>query len=245
MSDTKELIDTLKKVLKTEGLTYADVAKKLQLSEISIKRNFAAKNFTLDRLEEICGLCSIDLTDLIRIMDDARAKVSSMTIEQEEELVTDLKYLLVAISVQNAWQMDEIVKHYKVTESECLRYLIRLERHGLIHLLPNNRVRRMLAHDFRWLPDGPIEKFFEQHVQQQFLQSHFNGEGELRIYLTGMLSKHANEIVQKRMAALAREYKALQDEEVEMPVEKRANTGFFMALRPWQLSVFAEMRRDS
>jgi DNA-binding Xre family transcriptional regulator len=243
MAQRKELVDMLKKSLKSAGINYADIATHLKLSEISIKRNFAQKNFTLDRLEAICNMVNIDLTDLVRMADDERQKISSMTLEQEEELVADLKFLLVAICVQNAWQMDEIIGYYDITEPECIRYLIKLDRHGLIHLLPNNRIRRMLAHDFRWLRQGPIETFFEKTVQDEFMGSHFTKAGELRIYMIGMLSRSSLNTLRNKIQLLAREYSSLQQDDARLPAKSRFNTGLMMAIRPWELSVFAAMKR--
>jgi transcriptional regulator with XRE-family HTH domain len=245
MAKRKDIVDMLKKALKMHSLTYADVATKLGLSEIAIKRNFSQRNFTLGRINEICDLLGFDITDLVRLADNEIKKISSMTIEQEEELVSDLKFLLVAICVQNAWQMDEIVSYYTITEPECIGYLIRLERHGLIHLLQNNRIRRMLAHDFKWISQGPIENFFESTVQSEFMSSHFTHRGEKRIYLMGMLSRNSLNILREKMEVLAREYASLQQDDSRLPASSRYNTGLMLAIRPWELSVFATMKRNS
>ena len=45
------LISTLKRVLKTRGVTYADLAERIALSEASVKRLFSQGTFTLERLE--------------------------------------------------------------------------------------------------------------------------------------------------------------------------------------------------
>lgn len=243
MAQRKELIDMLKKSLKSAGIKYSDIARHLRLSEISIKRNFSRNNFTLDRLEAICGMIDIGLIDLIRMTDDERVKISSLTLAQEEELVSDLKFLLVAICVQNAWQMDEIIDYYDISKAECIRYLIKLDRHGLIHLLPNNRIRRMLAQNFRWIPQGPIETFFENTVQSEFMSSKFTRSGELRIYLIGMLSRDSLNTLRNKMQLLAREYSALQQDDARLPARLRFNTGFMLAIRPWEFSVFAKLAR--
>lgn len=243
MSKRKEIIDILKKSLKQADLTYADVAQHLSLSETSIKRNFAQLNFSLQRLEAICELLGLDFTDLVRMADERRKRISMLTLEQEEELVEDLKFLLVAICVQNAWQMKEIVGYYNITEPECLRYLIKLERQGLIQLLPDDRVRRMLAHDFRWIPQGPIETFFESTVQSEFMSSHFGRSGELRIYLMGMLSRDSLNSLRGKLEMLAREFSSMQQDDARLPVRSRFNTGLMLALRPWELSVFADLKR--
>lgn len=50
MALTKNLIDVLKRELKARGLTYLDVAKRLDLSEASVKRMFSTRDFMLSRL---------------------------------------------------------------------------------------------------------------------------------------------------------------------------------------------------
>ena len=243
MAQRKEIIDMLKRSLKQKGLTYADIARQLQLSEISVKRNFSQKNFTLDRLESIFNMVNVDFSDLVQMADDEKEKISALTLEQEQELLADLKFLLVAICVQNAWEMEEIIQNYGVTESQCIAYLIRLERHGLIRLLPNNRFRRMLAHDFRWQPQGPLETFLETTVQNEFMNSHFTDSGETRIYMTGMLSRHSLDVLNKKLEALAREFALLQQDDSRLPAESRYNSGMMLAIRPWELSVFEALQR--
>ncbi len=100
MANRKDLIEVMKNTLRSSGLTYADIGRQLKLSEISIKRGFAQRNFKLDRLEDICKLVDLELGDLMRLADEQETKISSLTIEQEEELIADTKFLLVAICVQ-------------------------------------------------------------------------------------------------------------------------------------------------
>ncbi len=46
MSQADSLIETLKRQLRAQGKTYADVAEWLALSEASVKRLFAEKHFS-------------------------------------------------------------------------------------------------------------------------------------------------------------------------------------------------------
>ena len=52
MIGTAQLIETLKKLVKARGLTYADVAARVGLSEASVKRLFSRGSFTLARLQQ-------------------------------------------------------------------------------------------------------------------------------------------------------------------------------------------------
>jgi len=243
MDRKKEIVEALKKSLKVNGLTYAQVADKLKLSEISIKRNFSLNNFSLDRIEKICDLLNIDLMDLVRLADEERKRISSLTISQELELVSDINLFLVAICVHNGWQIDEITSYYDITKPECIRYLINLEHHKIINLLPNNRIQRLLAHDFHWNKNGPIERFFETTVQAEFMNSNFNDDGQTRVYLTGMLSINSMDIMQKKIESLAHEYALLQKEDSHLPTRLRMKNGLMIAFRPFELSVFEKLKR--
>ena len=63
MSQIAPLYDTLKQQLKASSLTYRDIATALSLSEANIKRLFASRSFSLERLEQICALLGITLAD--------------------------------------------------------------------------------------------------------------------------------------------------------------------------------------
>ena len=70
MSQTVQLVDTLKKLLRERKITYAEVAEKLNLSEANVKRMFSKRHFTLNRLEEICDMAGADLGYLMARMHE-------------------------------------------------------------------------------------------------------------------------------------------------------------------------------
>ena len=59
------LVTELKRYLKAQGITYAALAKQLNLSESSVKRQFARQSFSLARLEQILNLVGLEIADLI------------------------------------------------------------------------------------------------------------------------------------------------------------------------------------
>lgn len=66
MSQTNNLLLALKKQLRAQGKTYADVAQLLDLSEASVKRLFASQSFTLQRLEQLCDWLQIEFSELMQ-----------------------------------------------------------------------------------------------------------------------------------------------------------------------------------
>ncbi len=242
MAQTAALIDTLKQALKSHRLTYAQVARQLEMSEANIKRMFATKRFTLERLEAICQLMQMELSDLFQLYEESRQRISQLTVEQEQELVRDAKLLLVAVSVRNRLSFEEITSHYKISPTECIRCLAKLDRLKIIDLLPGNRIKLRIDEDFRWLPRGPIERFFEKQIQSQFLMSAFNGELEQRLFLFGLLGESSVQVVREKMQALAREFSELHRQDAKLPLGKRHNIGLILAMRPWELGVFQPLR---
>ncbi|OUR72172.1 hypothetical protein A9Q78_07645 [Methylophaga sp. 41_12_T18] len=243
MSQTKNLIKSLKKMLRARDVTYSDIAKQLELSETSIKRMFSQSSFSLDRLNTICEMIEIDFVDLLRVFDDEQEKITHLSSAQEQELVSDIKFLIVALSVQNRWTFEEIITHYDISESECIRYLIKLDRLGIIQLLPNNKIRRMVAQDFQWLSGGPIESFFEQDIQTEFLHAKFIGTGEQRVYLSASLSNKSIDIFNKKLDILINEFSDMQNDDSKLPISSRQGVGLLLAFRPWESTVFQKMKR--
>lgn len=243
MSQIATLVNALKRKLKQQGITYAVVASQLGLSTTSVKRLFSEKSFSLKRLEQICALIDLDLSDLLEITRDEDRYLSLLTEAQERALVNDEKLLLVAFLLFSHWSFEEILKNYDISKTEGIRLLARLDRLKIIDLLPNNRVKMHLARNFIWRKDGPIQRFFEAHVQDRFFESSFSGPGELRLVMNGMLSSGSNQVLQQRIKRLAAEFESMMEEDRKLDTRQRRGTSMLLAIRPWELDVFAQFRR--
>ena len=239
------LLGILKRELKSCGVKYSDVARHLQLSEASVKVMFSKKHFTLERLDKICELIHIDITELVHLFEKEQNIITHLTYDQENELVMDQKCLLVAICVYNRFQFNEIIAQYNISNTECIQYLARLDKLGLIELLPKNHYRLRIADDFRWLPNGPIDLFFNKHVQQEFFKSDFNKLNEFKVYATGMLSNTSHEALLKKLHEIAKEFATLHKNDCSEPLNERHNVGLILASRPWEFSVFKALQRNS
>jgi hypothetical protein len=163
--------------------------------------------------------------------------------EQEQELVSDVKLLLMALLLMNKLQFEDIVGIYDITEPEGIQLLARLDRMKLIELQPGNRVKLMVSPNFEWLPRGPIQQFFESRVQSEFLESSFTRPGEFRVFASGMISTSANAEIIRKMQHLAQEMHYINLESETLPLEQRFGTSLMVAIRPWEIQVFQELRR--
>jgi len=244
MSQTRPLIDTLKLELRRQRITYKQVATALNLSETSVKRLFSEEAFSVKRLEKVCELLHMDISDLVHMMEKNIDMTMQLTHEQETELVSDVKLVLIAMLLMNKLQFAEILASYEISEPEGIQLLARLDRMRIIELQPGNRVKLMISQNFKWIPGGPIQRFFESKVQSEFLASSFTGAGEFRIFVSGMIPRTANTEIIKKIQHLAQEMNDMNIESESLPLEQRFGTSLMMAIRPWEISVFEELRRS-
>jgi DNA-binding Xre family transcriptional regulator len=243
MAQTALLLDVVKAALRQRGITYAQVATALKLSESSVKRLFAHKDMPLTRLESICAVMELELADLFELTRSAQRRLTELTEEQERALVDDPKLLMVGVLVLSHWTVEQILEQYQLSQAQLVGLLTRLDRLKIIDLLPGNRIKVRLARNFAWRKGGPIQGFFEQRVQRQFFESSFLGPGELRLTVHGSLSPRSNAVLQLRMRKLAEELDALAEEDKQLDQQSRAGTTVVLAIRPWELSLFTELRR--
>lgn len=245
MAKSAAIIDVLKQALKSHGLTYAMVAEGIGISEASVKRMFSVRHFTLDRIDAICELMGIDFVDLLHMFDQSQQKISHLSLEQEQELVADFKMLLVAVCVRNHLLFEEIIHIYDINESECIQCLARLDKLGLIELLPQNKIKLYIKEDFRWLAGGPIERFYEKTVQDDFMRSKFSKSHERRTFLTGLLSRSSQDVMLRKLDTLTKEFAQLHKQDIGLPIADKSNIGLVLAQRPWELSMFRSLHRQA
>ena len=136
MAQTAVIVDALKKALKEQGKTYADVAQALDLAEASVRRLFSERSFSLKRLDQICQLIDLEISDLVGLLGAKRRYVSQLSDEAEHALVADLRLLLVAIRVLNNWSFQDLVDTYVLSETEIIQLLAKLDKLKMIELLP-------------------------------------------------------------------------------------------------------------
>lgn len=244
MSQIDSLLDTLKRELKGQGLTYADLAERVGLSESSIKRMFSSSRLSLERLEALCHAAGMEISDLVARMGADRKRVALLSEEQEREIADNPRLLLVAISVLNLWTFEEILATYELSEHEVIQLLARLDRLDIIELLPLNRFKLVVASDFRWRTNGPIQRFFRKEVQPAFMKSTFSNPGEKLLFRSGMLSRGSNASFQKKMDRLVAEFSELHEEDIGLPLQERFGSSLLIALRPWEFDYFRELRRN-
>ena len=243
MATSARIIDALKRQLKVRGITYKGLAEKLELSESAVKHMFSTGNFSLRRLDELCAVLELDFTDLVSLSEAMEPRIEELSVEQEQEIVNDIRLLLVAYCLINYWSFDEIVERYDISPQEGLKYLRRLDRMRIIELQPGDRVRLLIANNFSWRKNGAIEKFFRSRVQSEFFRHDFADDSSIRIVKNGMLTRKSHVQLMEKLKSAGDHFDDLSWDERRVPAADRHGTTMVLAIRHWFFEGFRELER--
>jgi DNA-binding Xre family transcriptional regulator len=243
MTQVEQITSVVKGLLKQQHITYAILAAALDMSEANVKRMFAKQALSLQRLEQICGVLKLSMSDLFLHLERKKEQTTTLTKEQEQQLVKDVELLLVAVCVRDAWTLEEITSHYQLEELRCIQLLARLDKLKMIELLPGNQYRLLVAQDFKWLPDGPLERYISHYVLKDFLAARFKEDESFRFYMPGTYSVTSVDTLRRRLEDLTREAASLNQQDAKLPVSQRKRIGLLVAMRPWELEQFQKLRR--
>jgi transcriptional regulator with XRE-family HTH domain len=243
MSTTHDLIAALKAELKAAGVTYADLAGQLGMSESSMKRIFAKADMPLSRIDDVLRVLKMDFAELARKVADAQPLQSEFTLAQEKAVVADRRLLLVAICCMSQWTFGQILEAYALSEAECVAYLLVLDRLGLIELRPMNRYRLKVAKTFRWRPNGPVMGFFREHVAADYFSGGFDGEGELLLMVHGQIGQSLAGGFVERLQRVGQDFAQQHLADQKLPDHQKRPFTLVVALRSWFFSAFMDLKR--
>lgn len=235
-------VEALKKSVRARGLTYAELARRLQLSEASVKRMFSRGTFTLARIEEVLAAVELDLYDVAR-MTRAGAGGTELTHEQEVGLAKDERLLAVFWLLVNGWSFEEIVAHFAVTRTELTIAFARLEKLRLIEWGPHERARLLVPRDFSWRPGGPAKKAYARRAMNEFLEARFDAALDMIRFETREVSAEAAATFKRKLERLVAEFNEAAEADSALPSARRTAVALLVACRPWQFSAVSALKR--
>ncbi len=245
MSESSDLIKELKRQLKLSGLHYVDVAQHLEVSEGTVKRLLAeGHQISLERLERICQLIGLEMAELFKLAASHNKGLESLTLQQEKQLIEDKALLLVAICVVNGYQFEQITEQYTFSESELVQKLALLDRLNIIDLLPTNKIRLRLSPTFQWQTGGPIQRFFQQQVQEAFFHSYFSAEDEKLTMATGLMSIPTNKKLQQKLQKVIDDFYHACQSDNSLDMSEKHGTSLVIAMRRWTFPLFQSWERN-
>ena len=204
MRDSERIVEVLKQVLRERGLTYRELGAKIGLSEPTVKRMFSQRRITLERLETVCDALGLSLFELTRRASaQLESEIYRLTVAQERRLVADVELFYFFWMLVNRHGLASICRRYGVSDEQAQRWLVQLDRMGIVELYEGRRFKLRVPSNVVWNEDGPIERLIVARSLPIFLKGRFRRDDEYFRFIVGKLSPESTMLFKTRLRELA------------------------------------------
>jgi transcriptional regulator with XRE-family HTH domain len=241
MTNSVMLVAGIKQRLRAQGVSYRQLAQRLGVSEPTVKRDLSRGTFSLSRLDRICEVLGVDLADLLQ--PGGNAPMTELSQQQEQALAANPRLLLLTYLIVNNWKFADITATFRLEAGELIDALLKLDRLRIIDYRPPHRITRLTARNFSWRKDGPVHDYLMRRVIPEFFDSRFEAAGDDFRFVGGSLSHASLLKLRASLRHVAAEFESLAQRDARLPLEERDGCTAVLALRSWEFSGFANLRR--
>ena len=257
MTDTTgytKILDNLKVIISEKKLTISQIARKVGVSETTLKRGLSTGQLSLERLEKICTALEIQLHQVIQQQNASKRDTKGdtqtpldtgfyeFTEEQEKFFVKKPSYLTYFYSLHYHNDLDRLKKDFALTDKECDKFLESVAKIELIHLDEDGGIEIPFTGEIVWIEGGLLEQTFFPKAQDEFLNSDFESKNEHFYFQSMELSPKSAQKFFAELQQLIDKYENLSSIESEASVTF-PEFGVLIALRPWTFSIFRRTNR--
>jgi transcriptional regulator with XRE-family HTH domain len=166
----------LQVALKARGLTYADLAGRMGVSEPTIKRIFAGQDCKLSRLLEICEILDVPLADILHRAERNSEQVSLLPVATEARLAANPSLFYLFILLREPIPQQVIAERFDLSDQDMFRLGQGLEALGLAEVHPGNRIKITRQEPFKFRTDGPLIPLLKE-INLRFLDQVISNPG--------------------------------------------------------------------
>lgn len=146
----------IKRQLRLKKITYQMLGKRLNVSEITIKRWMTSQQIRLKDLQKISQILDFDLTWPVNFGGKDRIHSEEYTLKQEEYFSAKPHAFLLFIKLIVGFDLEAARIAANVQPKNLIRLLREMERLHILKLGEGNHITVHLGGPFRWRKLGPI-----------------------------------------------------------------------------------------
>jgi transcriptional regulator with XRE-family HTH domain len=161
--EIQKIKGVLKMLLRKKKITYPDLAKSLQCSVPTVTRILGGEELSLTRLLQLCEILKVDLADIQNLIAESESTEEYFTLEQETFLAKNRGHLSYLLRLFRDETPKQIAEKFRLSQRSTDKYLIALERLGLIKVSAKQKVKPV----FKTLPafgKGPLARAFYESL---------------------------------------------------------------------------------
>jgi|GEM_PF-3123491 len=164
----KRVRSELRQVVKHRNLTYDGLGKKMNLSEVTIKRFFSEDKYS-SRIFDICQALELSFFDLVEMAKIEKKKHFELNSEQEEFFLKNLGYFAIFREIYRNSPLSDIQKRWSLTSPQLTKILLRLEKIGLIEVISQDKVKVIPKGVLELKKDSKLELLLRHRLTEPFL----------------------------------------------------------------------------
>jgi hypothetical protein len=217
----------------------------LGTSRANSKTRLSRGDFSLSRLDRLCGALELSITDLAQNQASGATLLTQLNEQQERALVRDPRLLVLTYLIVNDWKWSEITSTFQLDDNALISLLLRMDELGIVDYRPPHRIRKLTARNFAWRKDGPVHDFFLNRVAPKFLRSRFDAPTDELRFIGGVLSESSLTQMKSAVGRLAQEFEEHARRDARLTLDAKSGCSILLAMRHWEFSGFTRLRRKN
>jgi len=211
MSQKTLILEGLKALIRAQGVTYAQLAKKLKISESSIKKYFSESRMTLDVLDQICIALNTNVDEILSQSRELNEPLKRrFRLDQEDFLAESDLHFYIFFHILRGISSQEILSKLNETSKldfhRCIRSLEQLE---LIRTQPKGGIIALFSFGASIQAHGPLWKKFHGTAISEFFKADFSIPKAHLNLCVGYLSQQNAKALQAKLFQIEQEFSIL------------------------------------
>lgn len=239
-SDLSAVFNLLKAHLKAKKISYAQLARRLKMSESNIKRIFSAQSCSVDQLSRMCEACGCSIFDIFAGAAKKEAPSFQLSKEAEAYFLKNFKCFVFYRHLAGATDTGQFIEGSKLPPLELKENLKALTKLGLIE--DDDGEIRICGTGYLDMSEAPrllqlVEEKWVPWFIDRTLRLKKSGGYFLRLSSTG-LSKANRARFESDLSDLLEKYKRIGIEDQRIGRSDASSVGVCIAIGPHRVGFF-------
>ena len=222
----------LKRALKRQHTSYAELARQLDLPESTLKKWFNAKDGSFNRINLICQALGLPVFAVIKAAEEQNVQTFTFTSVQQEHFIKDRRsFEIYWFLVYERLNTEEVKERLGIESDQLHKVLLRLDRLGLVKFGPGNNLKVPSMRPIRWKFEGTFMTGILKEWVTEILRENLLSKKDTSMMLQFFqLTPRSEEELRSEIAQLEEKYARRTILELNNPSQKLRQIRYISAL---------------
>jgi transcriptional regulator with XRE-family HTH domain len=240
-----KMIMVLKQELKAKGLKRRDVAKRLNVSEITVKRYLSGRSMSITTLESLAALVNLDLLSLAASAQEQETGTPKLNKAQEAALGTSRPLIGIYMLLVRGWTPAKIQREFGIDAQKLDTVLTRLQNLGIIRRVSPQNIKILALPDPDQTGGNPLSDFWREEAHKFLAEIDLRNQRCEWFYNSVRLSPASVRQLREMIEQFMLDVRALGRNDVPLPDEEAKWYRLFIAAQPDKKPRFVQLETNS